>query len=165
MRKTTFFGNLVAWAAVVAACVAFLAWYHGADAAVVEAAMAGSTLVQLGMVLASPALLYALGAVLGLLLVRFKGILMGRASRLACRFVAIAALVALALVAVPVLAPATGNAFLGISVVVVYVTMTAPVLLMMLGFAYALGCAGVDPSKRGPFAKYLPDDDEDGRAA
>ena len=71
MRKPTFIGNLVAWVAVAAACVAFLAWYHLTDFEVVAAAIGDS----------------------------------------------------------------------------------------------ALGCAGVDRSKKGPFAKYLPSDYEDGRAA
>ena len=58
----------------------------------------------------------------------------------------------------PALLPDAGEALLGPAVVVVYVTMVAPLLIMMLGFVYAIGCAGVDTSKRGPFAKYLPDD-------
>lgn len=174
MRKSTFIGNFVAWVAIAAACIAFLAWYHATDAAAIEAAMADSALVQLGLVLASPVLLYAMGVVLGLLLIWFKRILMGRAARLVCRFFAIAVLVVFALVAVPVLAPETGNAFLGVSVIVVYVTRAAPILIMMFGFLYALGCAGVDATKRGPFAKYLPKDEgvekdakaeKDGRAA
>ena len=61
--------------------------------------------------------------------------------------------------------PAAAESFLGPAVIVVYVTMAAPILIMMLGLAYALGCAGVDTSKRGPFAKYLPDDEKDGRAS
>ena len=36
------------------------------------------------------------------------------------------------------------------------ITQTA----LELGFLYALGLAEIDPSKKGPFAKYLPDDDE-----
>lgn len=166
MRKTTFIGNFVAWVAVAALCIAFLAWYHMSDAGVVSAALAGSSLVQLGVVLASPALLYAMGVVIGLLLVWFKRILMGRVAKRVCRAVGIALAVLLALAAVPVFSPDSGGAFLGVSVVVIYVTRAAPILIMVFGLLYALGCAGVDASKRGPFAKYLPDDDEkDGRAA
>ena len=57
-----------------------------------------------------------------------------------------------------ILVPAAEDALLGPAFVVVYVTMVAPLLIMMLGFVYAVGCAGVDKSKRGPFARYLPED-------
>lgn len=161
MKKSTFIGNVVAWAAVAVVCIAFLAWYHTTDAAVVEEALASSALVQLGVVLASPVLLYAMGVEIGVLLLWFKDILMGRTAKRACRAAGIVSLALLALVAVPVFAPSAQGAFLGISIVVVYVTMAAPILIMMLGFLYALGCAGVDATKRGLFAKYLPEDEKD----
>lgn len=164
MKKSTFIGNFVAWVVVAAASIAFLAWYHLTDPDTVLAAT-DSPLVQTGMVLAAPLLLFAMGVVIGLLLLWFKHILMGRGVRLACRVVAILSLVFILLAAVPVVVPAAAESFLGPAVIVVYVTMAAPILIMMLGFVYALGCAGVDASKRGPFAKYLPDDEKDGRAA
>lgn len=158
MKKSTFIGNFVAWVAVAAACIAFLAWYHMTDASVVEAALDGSALVSLGVLLASPVLLFAMGAVIGLLLVWFKDILMGRLAKRACLAASVVALALFVLAAVPVFAPSAGGAFLGISVVVVYVARLAPILVMLFGFLYALGCAGVDTSKRGPFDKYLPKD-------
>ena len=159
MKKSTFIGNFVAWVAIAAVCIAFLAWYHTTDAAVVEAALEGSALVSLGVLLASPVLLFAMGAVIGLLLVWFKDILMGRLAKRACLAASVVALALFVLAAVPVFAPSAGGAFLGISVVVVYVARLAPILVMLFGFLYALGCAGVDTSKRGPFDKYLPKDD------
>ena len=159
MKKSTFIGNFVAWVAIAAVCIAFLAWYHTTDAAVVEAALEGSALVSLGVLLASPVLLFAMGAVIGLLLVWFKDILMGRLAKRACLAASVVALALFVLAAVPVFAPSAGGAFLGISVVVVYVARLAPILVMLFGFLYALGCAGVDASKRGPFDKYLPKDD------
>ena len=159
MKKSTFIGNFVAWVAIAAACIAFLAWYHMTDASVVEAALDGSALVSLGVLLASPVLLFAMGAVIGLLLVWFKDILMGRLAKRACLAASVVALALFVLAAVPVFAPSAGGAFLGISVVVVYVARLAPILVMLFGFLYALGCAGVDTSKRGPFDKYLPKDD------
>lgn len=159
MKKSTFIGNFVAWVAIAAVCIAFLAWYHTTDAAVVEAALDGSALVSLGVLLASPVLLFAMGAVIGLLLVWFKDILMGRLAKRACLAASVVALALFVLAAVPVFAPSAGGAFLGISVVVVYVARLAPILVMLFGFLYALGCAGVDASKRGPFDKYLPKDD------
>ncbi len=159
MKKSTFIGNFVAWVAIAAVCIAFLAWYHMTDASVVEAALDGSALVSLGVLLASPVLLFAMGAVIGLLLVWFKDILMGRLAKRACLAASVVALALFVLAAVPVFAPSAGGAFLGISVVVVYVARLAPILVMLFGFLYALGCAGVDASKRGPFDKYLPKDD------
>lgn len=165
MKKSTFIGNLVAWVVVAAACIAFLAWYHSVDPSIVESLLGSSPLVQMGVVIASPVLLFAMGALIGLLLLWFKNILMGRTAKVVCRIVSILVLVTLALVVVPTFAPETSSSFLGISVVVVYVTRVAPIMIMFFGFLYALGCAGVDRSKKGPFAKYLPSDDEDGRAA
>ena len=159
MKKSTFIGNFVAWVAIAAVCIAFLAWYHMTDASVVEAALDGTALVSLGVLLASPVLLFAMGTVIGLLLVWFKDILMGRLAKRACLAASVVALALFVLAAVPVFAPSAGGAFLGISVVVVYVARLAPILVMLFGFLYALGCAGVDASKRGPFDKYLPKDD------
>lgn len=158
MRKSTFIGNLVAWLVVGVACVAFLVWYNTTDAEVVLEATE-SVPVQVGMVLASPLLLFAIGALLGLLLVRLKRILLGRGARRACRVVAVLALALVLVAALPAVVPAAAESLLFAAVIVVYVTMAAPVLLIILGFVYGLGCAGVDPDKRGPFAKYLPDDD------
>ena len=159
MKKSTFLGNLIAWLVVGAACGAFLAWYNLTDAdAVLEATE--STAVQVAMVLSSPLLLFAIGAALGLLLVWFKRLLMGRGARTACRAVAVVVLALVLLAVVPALAPSVAGSFLVPTIIVVYVTMAAPVLFIIAGFLYALGRAGVDPSRRGPFAKYLPDDEE-----
>ena len=154
MKKSTFIGNLVAWVAVAAACCAFLAWWHLGNGT----PNISDPLVQLGVVLAAPLLLYAIGVLIGLALMWFKKILVGRVSKLVCRVIGVLALFFVLLAGVPALAPDTGEALMGPAMVVVYVTMVAPLMIMMLGFVYAVGCAGVDTSKRGPFAKYLPED-------
>lgn len=158
MRKSTFIGNLVAWVVVAAVCVAFLAWYHMSDMDVVAAAIGDSALVQLGVVAASPVLLFAMGVLIGLALVWFKKITLGRGFKVLWRVVGIAGLALIAMSAAPMLSPEMESAFMWASVIVVYVSIAAPILIMMFGLAYALGCAGTDVSKRGPFAKYLPDD-------
>lgn len=160
MKKSTFVGNFVAWVVVAAACCAFLAWYHMTDMEVVAAALGESAPAQLGLVLAAPVLVYAIGVVLGLLVVWFKKITLGKVAKRVCRVVALAVLACMALAGLPVLVPSAGDALLGLVVVVVYVSMAAPVLFVVIGFVYAMGCAGVDRTKRGPFAKYLPEDDE-----
>ncbi|WP_417228862.1 hypothetical protein [Thermophilibacter sp.] len=154
MKKSTFIGNLVAWVAVAAACCAFLAWWHLGNGT----PNISDPLVQLGVVLAAPLLLYAIGVLIGLALMWFKKILVGRVSKRVCRVIGVLALFFVLLAGVPALAPQTGEALMGPAMVVVYVTMVAPLMIMMLGFVYAVGCAGVDTSKRGPFAKYLPED-------
>lgn len=154
MKKSTFAGNLVAWVAVAAACCAFLAWWHLGNGT----PNISDPLVQLGVVLAAPLLLYATGVLIGLALMWFKKILVGRVSKRVCRVIGVLALFFVLLAGVPALAPDTGEALMGPAMVVVYVTMVAPLMIMMLGFVYAVGCAGVDTSKRGPFAKYLPED-------
>ena len=158
MKKTTFIGNFAAWVVVAAASVAFLAWYHMTDFEVVSAAIGDSALVQLGVVLASPLLLYAIGALIGLLLVWFKRIRMGRVSRTACLVLALLVLAFVLLAAVPALAPDTVGALMIPTVVVVYVTMVAPIMVMFFGFLYALGIAPVDAAKRGPLSRHLPDE-------
>ncbi|NJE80675.1 hypothetical protein E0L17_04960 [Olsenella sp. SW781] len=158
MKKSTFIGNFAAWVVVAAASVAFLAWYHMTDFEVVSAAIGDSALVQLGVVLASPLLLYAIGALIGLLLVWFKRIRMGRVSRTACLVLALLVLAFVLLAAVPALAPDTAGALMIPTVVVVYVTMVAPIMVMFFGFLYALGIAPVDAAKRGPLSRHLPDE-------
>lgn len=158
LKKSTFVGNLVAWVVVAAACCAFLAWYHLSDFDVVAAAIGDSPLVQLGVVAAAPLLLYAIGVLLGIALMWFKKILVGRVAKRVCLAIGLLSLAFILLAALPVLLPDAADSLMGPVVVVVYVSMVAPPLIMMLGFAYAVGCAGVDTSRRGPFAKYLPDD-------
>lgn len=158
MRKSTFVGNLVAWAVVAAVCGAFLVWYHMSDMDVVTAAIAESALVQLGVVLAGPGLLYAVGAILGLVLVRLKKIMLGRGFKRTWRAVGLVGLALIAMAGLPMLGSGFFSAFMWATVVVVYVSMMAPILIAILGFLYALGCAGVDATRRGPLADYLPDD-------
>lgn len=158
LRKSTFIGNLVAWIVVAAACCAFLAWYHMSEFELVAEAIGNSALVQLGVVLSAPLLLFAIGVLLGIVLVWFKKILMGRAAKRICLVVGVLSLVFVLLAGLPVFVPGAEQALMGPVVIVVYVSMVAPPLIVMLGFVYALGLAGVDRSKRGPFAKYLPED-------
>ena len=119
MKKSTFVGNFVAWVVVAAACCAFLAWYHMTDMEVVAAALGESAPAQLGLVLAAPVLVYAIGVVLGLLVVWFKKITLGKVAKRACRVVALAVLACMALAGLPVLVPSAGDALLGLVVVVV----------------------------------------------
>lgn len=158
MKKSTFIGNFVAWVIVAALGIAFLAWYHMTDFEVVSAAIGDSAFVQLGVVLASPLLLYAIGVLIGLLLVWFKRIRMGGVARTVCLVLALLALAFVLLAGVPALAPDTAGTLMIPAVVIVYVTMVAPIMVMFFGFLYALGLAPADASKRGPLSRHLPDE-------
>lgn len=158
LKKTTLIGNFVAWVAIAFACTAFLAWYHLSDADVVADAITSSALAQLGVILASPLLLYAIGAVVGLLLVWLKKIEMGRGARVALRVVSVLVLAFFAVSALPALGIGDASAFVLPTAISVYVARTAPIFIVFLGFLYALGCAPINRTRRGPLADYLPDD-------
>lgn len=141
MRKTTFIGNLAAFLALFVVCAGFLAWWHlgGGSSSVSE------PLVQLGVILAAPFLVYALGVVLGLIFLWLRRVTLRRVTKLVCRVVGVASLAFMALAALPVFFPECGDALLAPVQVVVIVAMTAPLLFVALGVAYAAGCAGVTP--------------------
>lgn len=148
--------NLILWIVVAAATIAFLAWYHlaGGDA---SAAMSAGP-IMLGTVLAAPVLLYAMGAVLGLLLIIYKDVQMGRTGKRVALAFALLALALILIGGLPALAPGTAGELAASVIIVHYVTAAAPILIMMFGFLYALGFAPTDTSKRSRFAKYLPKD-------
>ena len=99
---------------------------------------------------------YAAVSLLGLLFVGLKKIKLGRGARNALRVVSVLFLAVLVLSLVPML---FGIELTAPVVIVVYLGMAAPAVIVILGFLYAMGLAEVDPSKKGPFAKYLPDDE------
>lgn len=157
MKKNTFVANTVVWALLLAGCATFQAWYRTGDVTDTYYAVQGSQFLQVMLVTSGPILLFAIGAILGLLFVWFKKVQLGRGVRMTMRVVAVAFLACLALVLVPMLFGATLTVPV---VIVVYLAMAAPAVIVIFGFLYALGLAGIDPTKKGPFAKYLPDDDQ-----
>ena len=89
-----------------------------------------------------------LAVLLGIALMWFKKILVGRVSKRVCRVIGVLALFFVLLAGVPALAPDTGEALMGPAMVVVYVTMAAPILIMMLGaFSETAGAARTILSK------------------
>ena len=158
MKKSTFIGNFVAFVALAAACSAFLAWYHLGDKDSVWEMVSSSPLAQFGVIVAAPLLLYAIGVVVGLLILWFKKITLGRGFKVLWRVLGLVGLAVIFLSVVPLVAPDTTSGLMWASVIVVYVAMVAPIMIVMFGFFYALGCAGVTEGRRGLFDKYLPDD-------
>lgn len=157
MKRPAVLINLIVWVAIGIGATAYLAWYHLGGAATAATEAAGGLELALRVV-SAPLLLYAIGAVMGLLLVIFKKITMGGTARTVCRIAGIACLVLVFVTALPSLFPGAAADLIAPTIVVVYVTSAAPIMIMMFGFLYALGLAPKDKTRRGPFAKYLPDD-------
>ena len=134
MKKSTLIGNLVAAIVLAAVSTAFLAWYHLSDASTVLSAITTIPAAQIGVVLAAPVLLYAIGIILGLVVVWFKKITFGRGARLAFRLVSAAVIALFLLAIIPVFAPDAASALMGPVVVVFYVSRLAPVFIVLLGF-------------------------------
>ena len=144
MKKSTLYANAVLWAAIALACIAFLAWYHLGCPAEAQRAVADSAPGRIGLTLAAPALLYAIGALGGLVLAVWKRVVLGRAAKTGCRVAAVLTLALFAAAAIP--AAATGlNGNLALpTVVVVYAAMAAPLLVVALGFCWGISCAPED---------------------
>lgn len=145
MKKLTFIGNLAAFLLVFVVCAGFLAWWHlgGGSASV------ASPIVQLGVILAAPFLVYALGAILGLIYLWVRGTTFRRVTKIICRVLGVATLAFMLLAIFPVFFPEFGDALLGPVQVVVIIAMAAPILFVVLGVVYAIGCAGVTPAASG----------------
>lgn len=157
MKKNVLIANAVVWAILLAGCVAFQVWYRSGEVIDTYYAVMGSAFLQVMAVESGPVILFAVGALLGLLFVGLKKIKLGRGARNALRVVSVLFLAVLVLSPVPMLFGIGPTAPV---VIVVYLGMAAPAVIVILGFLYAMGLAEVDPSKKGPFAKCLPDDDE-----
>ena len=156
MKKNVLIANAVVWAILLAGCAAFQAWYRSGEVIDTYYAVMGSTFLQVMAVESAPVTLFAVGALLGLLFVGLKKIKLGRGARNALRVVSVLFLAVLVLSLVPML---FGIELTAPVVIVVYLGMAAPAVIVILGFLYAMGLSEVDPSKKGPFAKYLPDDE------
>ncbi len=157
MKKNVLIANAVVWGILLAVCAAFQVWYRSGEVIDTYYAVMGSPFLQVMAVESGPVILFAVGALLGLPFVGLKKIKLGRGARNALRVVSALFLAVLVLSLVPML--------FGIGptvpvVIVVYLSMVAPAVIVIFGFLYALGLAELDPTKKGPFAKYLPDDDE-----
>lgn len=145
MKRSAFLAHFALWVAICLVSTAFLAWYNLSGAADAKSADATAVL-QLGVALAAPVLLYGIGAVGGLLLVRLKDIRMGHAGRAACRVVAAAALLFIVAAGAAILLPHPAGEYPTAAIVLAYLSMAAPLLIMVFGVVYAFGCAPLDSS-------------------
>lgn len=143
MKNPAFLTHFAIWVAICLGCTAFLLWCNLGGAAETGAAGA-SPAVRLGLALAAPLLLFGIGAVLGLLVVRCKDIHMGRTGRLACRAVAAAALAPIAVAGIATLLSQDSGGYPAAALVLSYLSMAAPLLIVALGAVLAFGCAPLD---------------------
>lgn len=161
MKKSTFIGNLLALIVLAVASTAFLMWYHMTDKNLVDSAISSLAVVQVGTMLAAPVLLYAIGAIIGLVFVWLKGITFGKRASTALRVVSALVLLLFVITIVPVFVPGSLELLMGPVVVVLFVSRLAPLFLVMLGFLFAMALAPA----RGAEASSSLSEDSDGWAA
>ena len=87
MKKNVLIANAVVWAILLAGCVAFQVWYRSGEVIDTYYAVMGSAFLQVMAVESGPVILFAVGALLGLLFVGLKKIKLGRGARNALRVV------------------------------------------------------------------------------
>lgn len=156
MKKSAFVANMVIW---VVACLAgggFLAWYRtvGMDEAI--KAIEASIVLQAGVVYAAPLLLFGLGAIAGVLVAWVKRVKLVRWARTMLRVIGILFLALLVFPLVAMAVPSLAQLATWPLAIVVYVSLSMPPIIALIGFAYGMGFAGLDTSKPRLMEKYLP---------
>ena len=127
MKKSTFLANFAVWVAIAAVCCAFLGYVAAA--------------LVVGIVLAAPVLLYAIGAVGGLLFVYLKKVHVTSTIKSGCFIPATLALALFVAAVVPVISLGVDEGLALPTVIVVYSASMAPLLIVALGVLYAVGIA------------------------
>lgn len=144
MKRSTFLTAFAVWVLVAVGTTAFLAWYNLGDSSAVDAAVAASAPVRVGQVLAAPLLLFALGAVIGLLFVYLKDVRVGSAIKTAGRILTVVTAALFVFAAAPVIAAPAGSELTLPTVIVVYTASLAPLLFVAFGALHAIGLAPLD---------------------
>lgn len=140
MQKSTFLGNFIFWLVMAAISIAFLAWYNLGGGAPADISQA-TPMQQVGMVISAPILLYAIGAIIGLILVYLKRIHVTNTTKTMCFIPATLVLALFIAAAAPVLSFGTQDGLAITTVIVVYAASMAPLMFVMFGALYAVGIA------------------------
>lgn len=140
MQKSTFLGNFIFWLVMAAISIAFLAWYNLGGGAPADISQA-TPMQQVGMVISAPILLYAIGAIIGLIVVYLKRIHVTNTTKTMCFIPATLVLALFIAAAAPVLSFGTQDGLAITTVIVVYVASMAPLMFVMFGALYAVGIA------------------------
>ena len=142
MQKSTFLGNFIFWLVMAAISIAFLAWYNLGGGAPADISQA-SPMQQVGMVISAPILLYAIGAIIGLIVIYLKRIHVTNTTKTMCFIPATLALALFIAAAAPVLSFGTQDGLAITTVIVVYAASMAPLMFVMFGALYAVGIAPI----------------------
>lgn len=140
MQKSTFLGNFIFWLVMAAISIAFLAWYNLGGGAPADISQA-PPMQQVGMVISAPILLYAIGAIIGLIVVYLKRIHVTNTTKTMCFIPATLVLALFIAAAAPVLSFGTQDGLAITTVIVVYAASMAPLMFVMFGALYAVGIA------------------------
>lgn len=140
MQKSTFLGNFIFWLVMAAISIAFLAWYNLGGGAPADISQA-TPMQQVGMVISAPILLYAIGAIIGLIVVYLKRIHVTNTTKTMCFIPATLVLALFIAAAAPVLSFGTQDGLAITTVIVVYAASMAPLMFVMFGALYAVGIA------------------------
>ena len=98
---------------------------------------------QVGMVISAPILLYAIGAIIGLIVVYLKRIHVTNTTKTMCFIPATLVLALFIAAAAPVLSFGTQDGLAITTVIVVYAASMAPLMFVMFGALYAVGIAPI----------------------
>lgn len=141
MKTSKFVINLVVWIVIGLACGAFVAWYNTGDVEAARALASSTAWGQACAVVSLPGLEYAVGAVIGLLIVRIRNLHMSDLAKPRCFIISTLMLALLAAAVIPIvsLGPDSGTSM--ITVLAVYGSMYAPVVFFAGGILYTLGIA------------------------
>lgn len=140
MQKSTFLGNFIFWLVMAATSIAFLAWYNLGGGAPADISQA-TPMQQVGMVISAPILLYAIGAIIGLIVVYLKHIHVTNTTKTMCFIPATLVLALFIAAAAPVLSFGTQDGLAITTVIVVYAASMAPLMFVMFGALYAVDIA------------------------
>ncbi len=141
MKTSTFVGNLIFWIAAAIPCGMFTSWYYSVGAEAVQAASAESVWALVGTIAGVPALLYAIGAIIGLVVIKVGGFRVNQSLKSHAFIVASLVLALMVAAVVPVIAMGTGAGLSLPTLLISYAGVFAPLIFLVFGALYAIGIA------------------------
>lgn len=141
MKTSTFVGNLVFWIAVGIPCGACAWWARTADSAAVADAVEASSWLLAGAIAALPFALYAVGAVVGLIVIKVGGLRVNQFLKSNAFIVASLVLALMIASVAPVVALGADSGFSAPTLLISYAGAFVPLLFPVMGVLYAIGIA------------------------
>ena len=141
MKTSTFVGNLIFWIAIAAVCGVFAAWYYTTDVATVTAAAAESSWTLVGTIAATPLLLYAIGAIVGLVVIKIGKFRINQSLK-SHAFIVASLILALMIAGIaPVIALGPTSGYSMPTLLLSYAGVYAAPAFLIIGAAYSVGIA------------------------